>query len=153
AVAVARTGALSGAHTIEACRRHYGRVGPDRLRDPFSSRPAAIAALARASTRQDPAWTGRVRGVAAQPEQDRRGFDRPVLRAWLSRLAEAIGLALKLPQAGRLAGPLFCAGAGLRAHTSQGSVMNHTDDTAADAPYWMAAPSKPKLKLPPGACD
>jgi 2-pyrone-4,6-dicarboxylate lactonase len=31
--------------------------------------------------------------------------------------------------------------------------MNHTDDTAADAPYWMAAPSKPKLKLPPGACD
>ena len=31
--------------------------------------------------------------------------------------------------------------------------MEHTVDTAADAPYWMATPSKPKLKLPAGACD
>src|SRR5262249_6908015 len=31
--------------------------------------------------------------------------------------------------------------------------MKHGADTAADAPYWMAAPSKPKLKLPAGACD
>ncbi len=29
----------------------------------------------------------------------------------------------------------------------------HTADTPADAPYWMASPSKPKLKLPAGACD
>ena len=31
--------------------------------------------------------------------------------------------------------------------------MAHTADTLADAPYWLAAPSRPKLKLPPGACD
>lgn len=31
--------------------------------------------------------------------------------------------------------------------------MEHSADTAADAPYWMATPSKPKLKLPVGACD
>ena len=31
--------------------------------------------------------------------------------------------------------------------------MEHTVDTAADAPYWMATPSKPKLKLPAGVCD
>jgi 2-pyrone-4,6-dicarboxylate lactonase len=31
--------------------------------------------------------------------------------------------------------------------------MAHTADTVADPPYWMASPSKPKLKLPPGACD
>ena len=31
--------------------------------------------------------------------------------------------------------------------------MPHTAATPADAPYWMAAPSKPKLKLPTGACD
>src|SRR5674476_129694 len=29
----------------------------------------------------------------------------------------------------------------------------HTADTPADPPYWLASPSKPKLKLPPGACD
>ena len=28
-----------------------------------------------------------------------------------------------------------------------------TADTPADPPYWTANPSKPKLKLPPGACD
>jgi len=31
--------------------------------------------------------------------------------------------------------------------------MTHTDDTLADPPYWTASPSRPKLKLPPGACD
>ena len=31
--------------------------------------------------------------------------------------------------------------------------MAHNADTVADPPYWMASPSKPKLKLPPGACD
>ena len=31
--------------------------------------------------------------------------------------------------------------------------MEHDADTVADRPYWMASPSKPKLKLPPGACD
>ena len=31
--------------------------------------------------------------------------------------------------------------------------MGHGADTAADAPYWMATSSKPKLKLPAGACD
>jgi 2-pyrone-4,6-dicarboxylate lactonase len=31
--------------------------------------------------------------------------------------------------------------------------MKPSADTAADAPYWMATPSKPKLKLPAGACD
>lgn len=31
--------------------------------------------------------------------------------------------------------------------------MAHTDDTRADAPYWVASPSKPKLRLPAGACD
>jgi len=31
--------------------------------------------------------------------------------------------------------------------------MEHSADTAADAPYWMATRSKPKLKLPVGACD
>src|ERR1044072_6637348 len=31
--------------------------------------------------------------------------------------------------------------------------MVHNADTVADPPYWMASPSKPKLKLPPGACD
>jgi len=29
----------------------------------------------------------------------------------------------------------------------------HTADTPAAPPFWMAKPSKPKLKLPPGACD
>lgn len=29
----------------------------------------------------------------------------------------------------------------------------HTADTPAAAPFWTATPSKPKLKLPPGACD
>ena len=29
----------------------------------------------------------------------------------------------------------------------------HTADTPPEPPTWMAAPSKPKLKLPPGACD
>src|SRR5476651_2624415 len=28
-----------------------------------------------------------------------------------------------------------------------------TADTPADPPYWMAAPGKPKLKLPPGSSD
>jgi 2-pyrone-4,6-dicarboxylate lactonase len=32
-------------------------------------------------------------------------------------------------------------------------MTQHTADTPADPPYWMAAPSKPKLKLPAGACD
>jgi 2-pyrone-4,6-dicarboxylate lactonase len=31
--------------------------------------------------------------------------------------------------------------------------MEQNAGTAADPPYWMATPSKPKLKLPPGACD
>jgi 2-pyrone-4,6-dicarboxylate lactonase len=31
--------------------------------------------------------------------------------------------------------------------------MAHTADMPADAPYWMASPSRPKLKMPPGACD
>jgi 2-pyrone-4,6-dicarboxylate lactonase len=31
--------------------------------------------------------------------------------------------------------------------------MTHTADTPADPPYWMASPSKPKLKLPPGSSD
>jgi len=31
--------------------------------------------------------------------------------------------------------------------------MEHTATTPADLPYWMGAPSKPKLKLPAGACD
>jgi len=31
--------------------------------------------------------------------------------------------------------------------------MEHTVDTAADPPYWMAAASRPRLKLPPVACD
>jgi len=32
-------------------------------------------------------------------------------------------------------------------------MAQHTADTPADPPYWMAQPSKPKLKLPKGACD
>ena len=31
--------------------------------------------------------------------------------------------------------------------------MEHNSGTAADPPYWMSMPSKPKLKLPAGACD
>jgi 2-pyrone-4,6-dicarboxylate lactonase len=31
--------------------------------------------------------------------------------------------------------------------------MEHNSGTAADPPYWMPTPSKPKLKLPAGACD
>jgi 2-pyrone-4,6-dicarboxylate lactonase len=31
--------------------------------------------------------------------------------------------------------------------------MEHNADTPADPPYWMATPSKPKLRLPAGACD
>ena len=31
--------------------------------------------------------------------------------------------------------------------------MEHTASTPADPPYWMATPSKPKLKLPAGSCD
>jgi 2-pyrone-4,6-dicarboxylate lactonase len=31
--------------------------------------------------------------------------------------------------------------------------MLHGANTPADPPYWMAAPSKPKLRLPRGACD
>ena len=33
------------------------------------------------------------------------------------------------------------------------ALAQHNADTPAAAPYWMAEPSKPKLKLPPGACD
>jgi 2-pyrone-4,6-dicarboxylate lactonase len=33
------------------------------------------------------------------------------------------------------------------------SMIQHTAETPADLPYWMASPRKPKLKLPPGACD
>ncbi len=32
-------------------------------------------------------------------------------------------------------------------------MATHTADTPAEAPYWMATPSVPKLKLPKGACD
>jgi 2-pyrone-4,6-dicarboxylate lactonase len=32
-------------------------------------------------------------------------------------------------------------------------MSQHTADTPAAAPYWMAQPSKPKLDLPRGACD
>lgn len=32
-------------------------------------------------------------------------------------------------------------------------MTQHTADTPADPPYWMTSPSRPKLKLPPGACD
>lgn len=32
-------------------------------------------------------------------------------------------------------------------------MTQHTAETPADPPYWLASPSKPKLKLPPGACD
>jgi 2-pyrone-4,6-dicarboxylate lactonase len=32
-------------------------------------------------------------------------------------------------------------------------MTQHTTNTPADPPYWVARPSKPKLKLPPGACD
>src|SRR5215510_158588 len=52
-----------------------------------------------------------------------------------------------------MAGKVFRSRAGFRAHARQGNVMKYGADTAADAPYWMAAPSKPKLKLPAGACD
>jgi 2-pyrone-4,6-dicarboxylate lactonase len=31
--------------------------------------------------------------------------------------------------------------------------MSHSADTPAELPTWTATPSKPKLKLPPGACD
>lgn len=31
--------------------------------------------------------------------------------------------------------------------------MEHNAGTPAESPYWMAEPSKPKLRLPPGACD
>src|SRR5262249_30227126 len=31
--------------------------------------------------------------------------------------------------------------------------MEHNAGTPADPPYWMATPSKPRLKLPSGACD
>jgi 2-pyrone-4,6-dicarboxylate lactonase len=31
--------------------------------------------------------------------------------------------------------------------------MEHNASTPADPPYWVATPSKTKLKLPPGACD
>lgn len=32
-------------------------------------------------------------------------------------------------------------------------MAQHTADTPAAPPYWMAQPSLPKLKLPRGACD
>lgn len=32
-------------------------------------------------------------------------------------------------------------------------MTQHSADTPADPPYWMAAPSNPKLTLPAGACD
>ncbi|MGB8036672.1 MAG: amidohydrolase family protein, partial [Pseudolabrys sp.] len=31
--------------------------------------------------------------------------------------------------------------------------MEHNAGTPSDSPYWMATPGKPRLKLPPGACD
>jgi len=31
--------------------------------------------------------------------------------------------------------------------------MEHNANRPADPPYWLATPSKPRLKLPPGACD
>jgi len=75
----------------------------------FPPRSATFAALARASTRQDSARARRIRGVAARCKQDRRGFNRPVLRAWLSRLAQATGLAAQVSQIGRLARTIFRA--------------------------------------------
>jgi len=32
-------------------------------------------------------------------------------------------------------------------------MTQHTADTPADPPYWLAMPGKPKLTLPAGACD
>ena len=60
-----------------------------RFRDPRH----AVRALADASARQDPARAGRLRGGAARSGQDRYRRHRPRLRARLSRLAQAGGLA------------------------------------------------------------
>src|SRR5262249_11625912 len=58
-----------------------------------------------------------------------------------------------LSKARRLVEKVLRTRAGFRAHARQGNLMTQNADTVADPPYWMASPSKPKLKLPPGVCD
>ena len=70
------------------------------------------------------------------------------LRARLSRLAEAGGLAADLSAACCLADGLCQARAGFRAHQGAGQL----GETKKMQTY-LASPSRPKLKLPAGACD
>ena len=87
------------------------------------------------------------------PAENRRRRDRAVLRARLSRLAQAGRLAAGLSRPGHVAERFLRARAGLRTHARPRRMMQHTADTPADPPYWLATPSKPKLTLPADACD
>src|SRR5450759_2152589 len=42
---------------------------------------------------------------------------------------------------------------GRRPYKGSRIMTPHTADTPADPPYWLASPSKPKLRLPPGSSD
>src|SRR5581483_6063605 len=139
---------LPRAHAVAPCRRHHGCIDPGGLREPLpAGRLDALAALARAPARQDHAGTGSVRKGPSRPREDRHRRDRAVLRARLSRLAP------RLSRARRLAERILRARAGFRTHARSRRLMPHTANTPADPPYWMAAPSNSRLKLPPGACD
>ena len=148
--------ALPGAHAVAARRRHHRCLDPGRLREPLPPRPAAVGALAGASARQDQPRARRLRDSAARSEKNRCRLDRPVLRARLSRLAQAGRLAPRLPRPRRLAEAFSRARAGLRTHARAGHVKDRHGPNRRHArrpAVWTATPSKPKLKLPPGACD
>ena len=104
------------------------------------------------------------RGMAAfesappNAAQDRHRFDRSRLRARLSRLAQARGMAASTPAACRVAGNVRAARTGVarrspRPPEEADRMTAHDADTPTEPPTWTLRPSKPKLKLPPGACD
>ena len=159
-VAGARAGALQGADAGAARRRHHAR------RRSWSSTKAASAIPAPHSER----WLAHQRGKitralaafeAAPPDPGKTDIVAIglSLRARLSRLAQADGMAAGLSAAsppGSRPSPSMSRRSSARARQApEGSrtMTPHSADTPADAPYWMASPSKPKLKLPPGACD
>src|SRR5262249_25870973 len=69
-----------------------------------------------------------------------------------SRLAQAGRLATGFSEAGRVAERILPARTRIRANARARRMTQHTANTA-DPPYWLATPSKPKLRLPAGACD
>ena len=113
----ARPAALQGADAGAARRRHHGCLDPGRLRRPLprpaSRRPSAGSRISAA--RSSAGWPPlRLRRpIRAKPISCRIGL---VLRARLSRLAQAGRLAPGLPRPRRVAQAIRRARAGFRAH-------------------------------------